>query len=156
MQQAHTSKFTIETGLANLIRIWLSNVVENDIFRKTAYVELVKKDNAIQTIDTSVLVKKAGYNVKTKDIEGRFPSHSVCITTNSFNKFLGTMFDERSKQAKLATNSLVTVEQHDNENKEKIENLQMFDLSYFLDKTFFEDDGFQNIFVFNQHLVCWI
>ena len=88
--------------------------------------------------------------------EDRFPSHSVCITTNSFNKCLGTMFDERSKQAKLATNSLVTVEQHDNENKEKIENLQMLDLSYFLDKTFFEDDGFQNIFVFKQHLVCWI
>ena len=37
----------------------LSNVVKNDVVKKTKYHELVKKVNAIQTTDTSNLVKKS-------------------------------------------------------------------------------------------------
>ena len=36
----------------------LSSVVKNDIVKRTEYDELVKKVNAIQTTDTSNLVKK--------------------------------------------------------------------------------------------------
>ena len=36
----------------------LSNVVKNDVVRKTEYNELVKKVNKINTTDTSDLVKK--------------------------------------------------------------------------------------------------
>ena len=36
----------------------LSNVVKNDVVKKTEYDELVKKVNAISTIDTSDLVTK--------------------------------------------------------------------------------------------------
>ena len=36
----------------------LSNEVKNDVVKKTVYDELVKKINAVQTTDTSNLVKK--------------------------------------------------------------------------------------------------
>ena len=49
----------------------LSNVVENNVVKKIAYDELVKKVNAIQILDTGYLVKKAGYNTKNDEIEKR-------------------------------------------------------------------------------------
>ena len=39
------------------------------ILMKTEYDELIKKINAIQTTDTSNLVKKTGYNTKLNEIE---------------------------------------------------------------------------------------
>ena len=108
---------------------------------------MVKKVNAIQIINTSDSVKKADYYTKIEEIEKKIPGHEKYITTNDFNKFLGTIFDERLKQAKLATgNDLNTVVQRAIKNEEKIEKLQTFHLSYFLGKNVFGDDGFQNIF----------
>ena len=108
---------------------------------------MVKKVNAIQIINTSDSVKKADYYTKIEEIENKIPGHEKYITTNDFNKFLGTIFDERLKQAKLATgNDLNTVVQRAIKNEEKIEKLQTFHLSYFLGKHFFGDDGFQNMF----------
>ena len=108
---------------------------------------MVKKVNAIQIINTSDSVKKADYYTKIEEIEKKIPGHEKYITTNDFNKFLGTIFDERLKQAKLATgNDLNTVVKRAIKNEEKIEKLQTFHLSYFLGKHFFGDDGFQNMF----------
>ena len=108
---------------------------------------MVKKVNAIQIINTSDSVKKADYYTKIEEIENKIPGHEKYITTNDFNKFLGTIFDERLKQAKLATgNDLNTVVKRAIKNEEKIEKLQTFHLSYFLGKHFFGDDGFQNMF----------
>ena len=45
----------METAHAALSK--LSNVVKNNVVKKTVYDELVKKVNAIQTIDTSDLLK---------------------------------------------------------------------------------------------------
>ena len=60
-----------------------------------------------------------------------------------------TAFDERLKRAKLATNKdLDTFEQRAIENKGSIKRLIIFDLSYFLGKSFFNDDGFQNMFLY--------
>ena len=42
----------------------LSDAVKNEVVKKTVYDQLVKKVNAIETNDTSNLVKKAGYNTK--------------------------------------------------------------------------------------------
>ena len=42
----------------------LSNVAENDNIKKAVYDELVKKFNAIQTIDAIDQVKQADYNTK--------------------------------------------------------------------------------------------
>ena len=108
---------------------------------------MVKKVNAIQIINTSDSVKKADYYTKIEEFENKIPGHEKYITTNDFNKFLGTIFDERLKQAKLATgNDLNTVVKRAIKNEEKIEKLQTFHLSYFLGKHFFGDDGFQNMF----------
>ena len=53
------------------------------------------------------------------------------------------------KQAKLVTNiDLNTVKRSIINNEEKIEKMQIFDLSCFLGQKFFGDDGFQNMFVY--------
>ena len=46
----------LETALVDLSK--LSNVVKNDVFKKTEHDESVKKVNATKTTDTSKLVKK--------------------------------------------------------------------------------------------------
>ena len=45
----------------------LSDVVKNIVVKKTEYNELVKNVNAIQTTDTSDLVKKIDYNTKSNE-----------------------------------------------------------------------------------------
>ena len=49
----------------------LSNVVKNDVVKKTEYTELLKKVNNISTTDTINLVKKIAYNAKTNEIENK-------------------------------------------------------------------------------------
>ena len=62
------------------------------------------------------------------------------------------MFHEILKQAKLATNNdLNDVEQRSIKNGRKIEKLQTFNF-FFLGKTFFGDNVFQNMFVFQRTL----
>ena len=65
------------------------------------YDELVKKVNAIWTIDSSNFVKKTDYDTKIVELEKRIPDHEKYITTNDFtaNTFSGSIFDERLKQA---------------------------------------------------------
>ena len=63
--------------------------------------ELLKKDNAMQTIDTSDLVKKADYNTKIVGIEKKIPDHDKYITTPKVNKITKENFAERLKQAKM-------------------------------------------------------
>ena len=59
------------------------------------------------------------------------------------------MFEERLKQIKLATsNDLNAVQQNAARNKEKLEKLQTFELSYFHGKKYFGDDGFQSRLVY--------
>ena len=99
--------------------------------------------------DTSSLVTATILNTKTGEVNNKFPDHAKYITTPEIHKFAGSIFDTKLKQANLATNNDAnTVEQHPNKNKEKIEKLQTFDLSYFLLNKFFVDDGFQNTFVY--------
>ena len=66
----------------------LSDVVKNDAVKMTEYDELVKKVNAIQTTDTSNLVKKTDYNTKISEIEKKITDHDhdKYITTQEFNK----------------------------------------------------------------------
>ena len=127
----------------------LSNVVNNEVVKKTVYNELVKNVNTVQTIDTIDLVKIADYDTEIVKIEKKMPGHDRYITTNDFNKLSGVIFDERLKQAKLATtNDLGTVDQGAIKNEEKIEKLQTFHLSFFIGKSYFSDDGSQNFLMF--------
>ena len=61
----------LETNRTDLSK--LSNVVKNEVAKKTEYDELVKKVYATQTVDTSSLVKKAAYNTKIGEIEKKTP-----------------------------------------------------------------------------------
>ena len=89
----------------------LSNVIENEVLKKTVYGEFVKKANVIETIDSSDFIKKADYVTNIDDITKKILNHDKYITTNDFNKFSGAIFDERLKQENLVTNNdLNTVE----------------------------------------------
>ena len=60
--------------------ITLSDVVKINVAKKSQYDELVEKVN---TIDTSKLVNKTDYNVKTKDIEDKIPDITNLATTTA-------------------------------------------------------------------------
>ena len=94
--QVDTSSFALQTNLANLITevdkldidklvtvpvdlSKLSNVVKNDVVKKTVYDKLVAKVN---NIDTTGLVKKTDYNIKITEIEGKIPDIS-CLATKA-------------------------------------------------------------------------
>ena len=55
---------TVPVDLSKLI-----DVVKNDVVKKTEYDELRKKVNAIQSTDTSGLVKKTDYNTEINEIK---------------------------------------------------------------------------------------
>ena len=60
----------------------LSNVVKNDVVKKTVYDKLVAK---INNIDTSGLVKKTDYNTKITEIEDKIPDSSSFVIKNDYN-----------------------------------------------------------------------
>ena len=98
-------------------------------------------------------VLPGGDETEIGEIEHKLLDQDKYITVNDFNKLLGAIFDQRLKEAKLATNNdFNTVEQHAIRNKKKIEQLQIFELSYFLGKNYFGDDGFQNMFAYRKKL----
>ena len=78
----------------------LSNVVKNEVVKKTMYDKLLAKVNNIDTsgfvlktkydteksseLDTSDLVKKTDYNSEISEIENKIPSISSLVTTSAF------------------------------------------------------------------------
>ena len=58
-----------------------------------------------------------------KKIRKKILNHNKYITNNDFNKFSGAIFDERSKQAKVAATDLKNVEQYAIRNEEKTKNV---------------------------------
>ena len=84
----------------------LTDVVKNYVLDKTEYDELVKKVNAVQTNDTSNLVKKTAYDIRISEIEKKNTDHdhsNTYITTKEFNKLTAENLPARLKQANLAT-----------------------------------------------------
>ena len=94
-----TSSFALKTNLANLKTevdkldidklatipadlSKLSNVVKNDVVKKTVYDKLVAK---VDNINTSGLVKKTDYNSKTTEIEDKIPDTSGLIKKTDYN-----------------------------------------------------------------------
>ena len=59
----------------------LSDVVKNDLVKKTDYNELVKNVNSIQTTDTSNSTQKADYDTQISEIEKKITDHNMYITT---------------------------------------------------------------------------
>ena len=121
ISRVDTSSFTLKTNLASLKAkadkldinklvpvpadlSKLSDVVKNDVVKKTDYDKVVAKVNGIDTSgfdtvkydidkselenkipDTSGLVKKTDYDAKIADIEGKIPDVSVLTTKTTLN-----------------------------------------------------------------------
>ena len=112
--------------------------------------------------NNSSLVKKTDYNTKIPEIEKKLTDHNhdKYITTPKFNTLAADIFNARLAQAKLITKTdfevkLSSLNRKVTANKSKhllLENefkkLKTFDLSYFIGKSHFEEDGTQNYLVF--------
>ena len=109
-----------------------------------------------------LLKKQTNYDTKVTEIENKLNNynHDKYITTPEFNTLAADLFNARLSLANLVTKTIFdnTVSSLDSKiaaNKtknESIENelkkLKTFDLSYFIGKNCFEDDGAQNYLVF--------
>ena len=121
---------------------------------------LTTVENKIPNV--SNLVKKTNYDTKITEIERQFTDHNhdKYITTPKFNTLAADVFNARLSQANLVTktdfdNSVSSLDSKIAANKTKnecIENelkkLKTFNLSYFIGKSHFEEDGTQNYLVF--------
>ena len=131
-----------------------------DVSNLTTKPALSSVKNKIPNV--SNLVKKTDYNTKVTEIENKLNNHNhdKYIKTTESNKLAADVFNARLAQANLVTETIFdnTVSSLDSkiaENKTKngsIENelkkLKTFDLSYFIGKSHFEEDGKQNYLVF--------
>ena len=117
---------------------------------------------AVENKMTSIsnLVKKTGCNTKITEIENKLNhNHDKYITTPEFNT-LAAVFNVRLAQANLITKTdfdakLSSHNRKITQNKIKhllVENefnkLKTFDLSYFIGKSHFEEDGGKNYLIF--------
>ena len=171
-----TSSFALKTNLANLKSevdkldvdklkfvptdlSKLSDVVKNDVVKKTDYNKLVTK---VYNIDTSGLAKKTDYNTKITEIEDKIPDTSNLATKILVNKVENRIPDISNLATKIALttvenkipdiSSLVKKSDYNTtitgiENN--IKKLEKYDLSYFRGKQYFDEgDGKQNYLVF--------
>ena len=98
----------LETTPVDLKR--LNDVVDKEVVKKDMYDEFIKKVNAIQTNDTSDLVKKTDYNTKIGEIEKNITDHdhnNKFIITQEFNTLAAENFAARLKQANLAIKAYI-------------------------------------------------
>ena len=120
-----TSSFALKTNLANLKSevdkldvdklmplptdlSKLSDVVKNDVVKKTDYNKLVTK---VDNIDTSGLVKKTDYNTKITEIEDKMPDSSSLVKKTDYNTKITDIEDKIPDTSNLATKiALTTVE----------------------------------------------
>ena len=114
--------------------------------------------------DASSLVQKTDYNTKVTETENKLNNHNhdKYITTPEFNTLADDVFNARLARAFLVakTNFDNTVSSLDSKiaaNKTKnesleneIKSLRTLDLSYFIGKSHFEEDGTQNYLVFQS------
>ena len=101
------------------------------------------------------MVKKTDHNTKVTEIENKLNNHNrdKYIDTQEFNKLTADVFDVRIAEASLITKTdfdanLSSLHKKITSNKTKhllVENklnkLKTFDLSYFMGKSHFEEDG---------------
>ena len=110
------------------------------------------------------MVKNIDYDTKLSEIENKLNNHNhdKYITTPEFNNLAVGVFNARLAEANLITKTdfdakLSSRNRKITENKTKhllIENelnkLKTFGSSYFIGKSYFEEDGTQNYLVFQQ------
>ena len=108
--------------------------------------------------DVSNLVKKTNYNTEVKKIENKLNNHNhdKYITTPEFNTLAADVFNARLSRANLVAKAnfdakLSSFNRKITSNKTRhilveieLKKLKTFDLSYFIGKSHFEEDGTQN------------
>ena len=117
-----TSSFALKTNLANLKTevdkldidklatvpvdlSKLSNVVKNDVVKKTVYDKLVAKVN---NIDTSGLLQKTDFNTKITEIEDKIPDSSSFVKKTDYNTKITEIEGKIPDISGLATKAALT------------------------------------------------
>ena len=132
----------------------------SNLATKTA---LTAGENKIPSI-SSLVKKKTDYDSNISELEEKLidHDHDKYITTPEFNNLAANAFNTRLVQANLITKTdfdakLLSLNRKITANKSKnllVENelkkLKAFDLSYFIDKSHFEEDGTQNYLLFQS------
>ena len=112
--------------------------------------------------DVSSIVNKTDYNTKITEIEKKLThhDHGKYITTPESSTLTADVFNARLKRENLVTktdfdNSVSSINNKIAANKtendsivNELKNLKTLDLSYFIGKSHFEEDGTQNYLVF--------
>ena len=131
-----------------------------DISNSPTKTALTTVENKIP--DVSNLVKKTDYNTKVTEIENKLNNHNrdKYVDTQEFNKLTADVFNARIAQANLITKTdfdakLSSVNKKITSTKTKhllvkneLNKVKIFDLSYFIGKSHFEEDGTQYCLVF--------
>ena len=132
----------------------------SDISNLATKTALTTVENKIPNV--SNLVKKTNYNTKSTEIENKLSDHNheKYITISEFNKLADNVFNARLAQANLVTKTgfdtkLSDLNRKITKNKtdhllvqNELKKLKTFDLSYFIGKNYFEEDGTQNYLEF--------
>ena len=117
-----TSRFALKTNLANLKTEFdkldidklapvpvdlskLSDVVKNDVVKKTVYDKLVAKVN---NIDTNDFVLKINYNADKKNLENEIPDTSDLVKKTDYNTKLTELENKIPDVSSLATKTALT------------------------------------------------
>ena len=107
-------------------------------------------------------LKKTDYDTLVTEIENKLNNHNhdKDIDTQEFNKLAGDVFNARLAHANVVTKTdfddkLSNLNRKITKNKSdhlliqnELNKLKTFDLSYFISKNYFEEDGTQNYLVF--------
>ena len=118
----------------------------------------------IKCLALAVWLKKTEYDTKVTEIENKLNNHNhdKYITTPEFNTLAADVFNARLAQANLVTKTdfdakLSSLNKRVTVNKTKhllvvneLKKLKAFDLSYFIGKSHFEEDGAQNYLAFQS------
>ena len=137
-----------------------TKIAEIDVSNLATKTVLTTIENKIPSV--SNFVKKTDYNTKITEIENKLKNHNhdKYITTPEFNTLAADIFNPRLKQANLVTktnfhntvssrNNKIAANETKNESIEnELKKLKTLDLSYFIGKSHFEEDGKQNYLVF--------
>ena len=132
----------------------------SDVSNLATKIALTTVENKIP--DFSSLVKKTDYNTEVTEIENKLTEHNhdKYITTPKFNTLAADIFNARLAETNLITKmdfdaKLPRINRKITENKtekllvkNELNKLKTFDLSYFIGKSHFEEDGTQNYLAF--------
>ena len=93
-----------ETAAVDLSK--LSDVVKNEVVKKSEYSELVRKVNNINTTDTSDLVKNTDHNMKIMQLKRKLLI-MIMLNTLRLQKLASERFPAKLAQANLARKKMI-------------------------------------------------